>query len=424
MAIDYMPIGALPTLSDLSGGDLIPVAHNGVASALNAAALTRNASASAAGRMSADDKSKLDGIQAGAQVNAVTGVKGASESSYRTGNINLTPANIGAVPTSRTVNGKALSSDITVDKSDVGLGNVDNTKDADKPVSTATLAALNEKVDKVTGKGLSMEDYTTAEKTKLAGIEDGAEVNEVTAEDYQVIVAKAKALETQNGILKKQLENLLAGLEIPIYINASGVGVVDFEDAAAGQIRSVTVDPSLSGQKVYIQLANSGGLTDTTGTVGSGGAVTLAAPLSTLRGRNLIYVTTATYTFPPTGAGHGPHTGGTYVNSHTDENGRQAYDAWIPKNGIAAAVRYVRDADLGGLIDREISYEEFLATVGYGVNYIQVSDPTKYHNAGAPLYIKLEGYPFATQDKPVYSRVNYPTSNAKVFYIPEYYPLT
>ena len=33
------------------------------------------------------------------------------------------------------------------------------------------------KVDKVTGKQLSTEDYTTAEKTKLAGIEAGAQVN-------------------------------------------------------------------------------------------------------------------------------------------------------------------------------------------------------------------------------------------------------
>lgn len=49
----------------------------------------------------------------------VTGVKGNAEVSYRTGNVNLTPANIGAVPTTRTVNGKALSSDITLSASDV-----------------------------------------------------------------------------------------------------------------------------------------------------------------------------------------------------------------------------------------------------------------------------------------------------------------
>lgn len=65
----------------------------------------------------------------------------------------------------------------TYTKSDVGLGNVDNTSDANKPVSTATRTALNGKVDKVTGKQLSTNDYTTAEKNKLAGISSGAEQN-------------------------------------------------------------------------------------------------------------------------------------------------------------------------------------------------------------------------------------------------------
>ena len=95
-------------------------------------------------------------------------------------------------------------------KSAMSLDNVDNTADVDKPVSTATQAALDlkedkankvtawssttadtnypseklvkdsldNKVDKVSGKGLSTNDYTTAEKNKLAGIETGAEVNQ------------------------------------------------------------------------------------------------------------------------------------------------------------------------------------------------------------------------------------------------------
>ena len=42
------------------------------------------------------------------------------------------------------------------------------------PTSGTVYNALQNKVDKVTGKGLSTEDYTTAEKTKLAGIEDYA----------------------------------------------------------------------------------------------------------------------------------------------------------------------------------------------------------------------------------------------------------
>lgn len=48
------------------------------------------------GLMSAADKTKLDGLGG----SNVTGVKGNSESAYRTGNVNLTPANIGAVPIS------------------------------------------------------------------------------------------------------------------------------------------------------------------------------------------------------------------------------------------------------------------------------------------------------------------------------------
>lgn len=52
----------------------------------------------------------------------VTGVKGDSEVSYRDGNVNITKANI-------------------------GLGNVDNTADTDKPISTATQTALNLKAD-------------------------------------------------------------------------------------------------------------------------------------------------------------------------------------------------------------------------------------------------------------------------------------
>jgi trimeric autotransporter adhesin len=66
-------------------------------------------------------------------------------------------------------------------KTILAINNVDNTSDANKPISTATQTALDGKVDKVAGKGLSTEDYTTAEKNKLAGIEAGAQVNTVTS---------------------------------------------------------------------------------------------------------------------------------------------------------------------------------------------------------------------------------------------------
>ena len=62
----------------------------------------------------------------------------------------------------------------------IGLGNVDNTSDLNKPISTATQTALNKKVDRVEGKGLSTEDFTTELKNKLDGVENGAQVNTIT----------------------------------------------------------------------------------------------------------------------------------------------------------------------------------------------------------------------------------------------------
>ncbi len=50
------------------------------------------------------------------------------------------------VPNNRKVNGKELSADIALEKADVGLGSVNNTADADKPVSDAQRLALDAKI--------------------------------------------------------------------------------------------------------------------------------------------------------------------------------------------------------------------------------------------------------------------------------------
>lgn len=71
----------------------------------------------------------------------------------------------------------AAGATATEAKTAISLQNVDNTSDLDKPISTATQTALDGKVAKVVGKGLSTEDYTTTEKTKLAGIASGATAN-------------------------------------------------------------------------------------------------------------------------------------------------------------------------------------------------------------------------------------------------------
>ena len=69
-----------------------------------------------------------------------------------------------------------------IGSTDVDLSNYVTTSDLNIALlnytSTTDLTTLLDvKVDKVNGKGLSENDYTTTEKTKLAGIESGAEVN-------------------------------------------------------------------------------------------------------------------------------------------------------------------------------------------------------------------------------------------------------
>lgn len=63
------------------------------------------------------EKTKLAGIATGAQVNTITGVKGDSESSYRTGEVNITKGNIGLGnvenKSSATIRGELTSANVT-----------------------------------------------------------------------------------------------------------------------------------------------------------------------------------------------------------------------------------------------------------------------------------------------------------------------
>ena len=63
-------------------------------------------------------------------------------------NEKMAPAVDEKVPGSRTVNGHPLTDDVKVTKEDVGLGKVDNTPDAEKPVSQPQQEALDAKADK------------------------------------------------------------------------------------------------------------------------------------------------------------------------------------------------------------------------------------------------------------------------------------
>lgn len=100
------------------------------------------------GLMSVADKKKLDGIDTGA--NKIT--------------VDTSLSSTSTNPVQNKVVNSAISNLNTL---------VGNTS-----VSTQITNAVANKVDKVSGKGLSANDYTTTEKNKLAGISENAEVNQ------------------------------------------------------------------------------------------------------------------------------------------------------------------------------------------------------------------------------------------------------
>ena len=103
--------------------------------------------------LTASDKTKLDGIQAGAEVNV--------QSDW---------AQTDTTADDYIKNKPTIPAGVT-------LYNTTGQNTDGAMTQKATTDALDDKVDKVAGKGLSTNDFTTADKTKLDSIAAGAEVN-------------------------------------------------------------------------------------------------------------------------------------------------------------------------------------------------------------------------------------------------------
>lgn len=97
---------------------------------------------------------------------------------------------------------------VTLAASDVGLGNVDNTSDANKPISNATQAALNDKQSKITANGILKGDgtgtVTAAEETEVELVELPQEVfwaiyNETTYEELNAAYNAGKLIKVKSG---------------------------------------------------------------------------------------------------------------------------------------------------------------------------------------------------------------------------------
>ena len=175
------------------------------------------ASPSADGVMSSEDKTKLDKI-----------VDTGDGTQYLTNNGTYVP----------------------LDKNSVGLGNVNNTADLDKPISTATQNALDGKVDKSEGKSLVADTLIT----KLEQLDDKATIDAAIADKIplsQKGAASGVATLDENGkVPVEQLNGALAkvfGIEKAVANQAALP-----EDATEGQ-RYYTIDT----KKIYERLTDS-----------------------------------------------------------------------------------------------------------------------------------------------------------------------
>ena len=127
----------------------------------------------------------------------------------------------------------SLKTALAIDKSSIGLSNVENTSDLSKPISIATQIVLDtkasisdvnkalslkinsdelssgllNKVDKVVGKQLSSNDFTTAEKTKLASI-SGINTGDQDLSNYATNID----LSTKESVTNKSTASDLGGL--------------------------------------------------------------------------------------------------------------------------------------------------------------------------------------------------------------------
>lgn len=131
---------------------------------------------------------------------------------------------------------------ITVDKETVDLGNVDNTSDADKPISTATQTALDsisEDVETVSGNVETLsEGLATAEQDiqELQNDVDGLETGKVNVTDIINNVTSSETAKPLSANMGKELQNQIT------YLKQRG-RYLSVWNATTGLAKTVPVSP-------------------------------------------------------------------------------------------------------------------------------------------------------------------------------------
>ena len=113
---------------------------------------------------------------------------------------------------------------------------------AEKADAAATTEALAGKVDKVDGKGLSTNDYTTAEKNKLAGLSNTVVDSALSATSTNPV---------QNKIVTTALNGKAASSHTHNYAGSSSAGGVATSAAKLATARTIALSGDVSGSTTF-----------------------------------------------------------------------------------------------------------------------------------------------------------------------------
>jgi hypothetical protein len=173
------------------------------------------------------------------------------------------------VPATRTVNGHALSANVTVTKGDVSLGNADNTSDANKPVSTATQTALNGKAALSHAHVLAdVTDAGTAAAKNVAASGNAASGEVVKGSDTRLSDARTP---TSHSHPESDVTNLTTDLAAKVAANGAITGATktkitfDSKGLVASGADANTADVADSLDKRYVTDAQRTVITNTSG---------------------------------------------------------------------------------------------------------------------------------------------------------------
>jgi hypothetical protein len=191
---------------------------------------------------------------AGSEVDSVAGLTGVITSAglraalgvYTTAQVDtaITSATGGLVPNTRTIAGKALSANITLAKGDVGLSSVDNTSDANKPVSTATQTALNQRVPitrTISGKALSSDITLVKGDVGLGNVDNTSDANK----PISTAVATALAAKQDATGIVELIHDTVAG-----FLTAGPNVTLTYDDLAGTLLVTSTGEGGGSGGAV------------------------------------------------------------------------------------------------------------------------------------------------------------------------------